>query len=79
MPPDTKLVSTVRKQRETIAGVQLAFSFFTQPKTPAPGMETPTFRVDSPISVKPFWKCPHRHTQRPIFYVIPYTLIAMKN
>lgn len=62
---ETKLVPIVRKQMNV--GVQLAFSFFTQPETPAPGMETPTFRVDSPISVKPFWKFPHRHTQRHIF------------
>lgn len=47
------VTSAVRKQRETNAGAQLAFSLWFSSSP-----------LNGGASVKPLWKLPHRHTQK---------------
>lgn len=48
--------STVRKQRGGKARVRLRFSFFTQPRTSAPGVVLAHIQGVSSSPVQPFWK-----------------------
>lgn len=59
-------------RRETNASAQLTFSvlFTVLSRTPAHCRVPPTFRVDPPCSVKPFWKHLRRHAQRYVSVVI---------
>jgi hypothetical protein len=39
------------------------------PFIPSYGVVLPTFREGLPPLVNPFWKCPHRHTQRYVLLI----------
>lgn len=65
------IVSPVGKQRAMWAGAQLAFSFYSVPKSSSQGVATQTQdRITLLTSFKPFWKHLQRHIEGCVSMVI---------